>query len=54
MGASAHARADERDAGPGVNEALATWIVHVALLYAAIGVVFGIAFAFRGAGRVDL
>lgn len=32
---------------------LATWLVNVAALYAAIGVVFAIAFVWKGVDRID-
>ena len=32
---------------------VATWIINIFLVYAAIGLIFAIAFAFRGAGRID-
>ena len=32
---------------------LATWLVHLATVYALIGVVFAAAFVWRGAGRID-
>ncbi|MEM1206172.1 MAG: hypothetical protein AAGN66_23275 [Acidobacteriota bacterium] len=32
---------------------VATWLVNLFLIYAAVGAVFAVAFAIRGAGRVD-
>lgn len=32
---------------------LATWLVHLFLAYIAIGAVFAVVFAWRGAGRID-
>lgn len=34
-------------------ESLATWFVNLLLAYAGVGIVFAVAFAVRGAGRID-
>ena len=32
---------------------LATWLVNVVTIYALVGILFAIAFAWKGAGRID-